>query len=72
MAAPFTSALVGSIDTSATLAIDVTARAPPGTAITGTMRVPGVVTLKLFLLHTGMFFSTSGASVRGCSTLAPL
>ena len=36
------------------------------------MRVPGFSGAKLFLLHTGIFFSTSGASVRGCSTLAPL
>ena len=29
----------------------------------GTIRVPGAFRLKLFLLHTGISFSTSGASV---------
>ncbi len=37
-----------------------------------TMRVPGFSSAKLFLLQTGIFFSISGASVRGCNTLAPL
>ena len=33
------------------------------------MRVPGFSGAKLFLLHTGMRFSTSGASVRGMQHL---
>jgi hypothetical protein len=53
--------------------MDATARAPPGSDGTvGTILVPGFSVAKLFLLHTGMFLSTSGARVRGCSTFAPL
>ena len=69
---PFTSGLDGSIDIRATLVIDATARTPPSALVTGTIFVPGFSGAKLFLLHTGIFFSASGASVRGCSTLAPL
>ena len=35
-------------------------------------RVPGFSGAKLFLLHTGIPRSASGANVRGCSTFAPL
>ena len=69
---PLSSGLAGSSDTSATLAMEVTARAPVAAELAGTILVPGFSGAKLFLLHTGMPFSISGASVLACSTLAPL
>ena len=69
---PEISALSGSIEISATCAIDVTARGPGGVFTSGTILVPGFSGAKLFLLHTGICLSAKGASVRGCSTLAPL
>ena len=69
---PLIAALAGSSETSATSAIDVTARAPCVPWMRGTILVPGFSGAKLFLLQTGILRSTSGASVRGCSTLAPL
>ena len=62
----------GSIDTSATSAIDVTACGPRAVLRRGTIFVPGFSGAKLFLLHTVIWRSTNGASVRGCRTLAPL
>ena len=73
MAVPFTAGFARSTDTSATFAIEVTARGPGGTSfVRGTMRVPGASRLKLFLLRLGCPSRSSGARVRGCSTLAPL
>ena len=69
---PLIAALAGSIEISATFAIDVTARGPGVVLVVGTMRVPGMARAKLFLLHTGICLSIRGASVRGCSTFAPL
>ena len=69
---PEISALAGSIEISATFAIDVTARGPGGVFTSGTIFVPGFSGAKLFLLHTGICRSTRGANVRGCSTFAPL
>ncbi len=72
MCTPPTPELAGSSETSATFAIEVTARAPGFPApSTGTIRVPGFSGAKLFLLHTGILRSTRGASVRGWSTFAP-
>ena len=71
--APLSAALAGSSETRATLLMEVTAQGPwRGRLVSGTMRVPGSEGAKLFLLQTGMRFSIKGASVRGCSTLAPL
>ena len=50
-------------------AIDFTAL-EQGTA-SDTMRVPSTSGLREFRISTGIFFSTAGMTVAGCSTLAP-
>ena len=50
-------------------AIDFTALAQ-GTA-SDTMRVPSTSGRREFRIRTGIFFSTAGITVAGCSTLAP-
>jgi hypothetical protein len=60
------------MEINATFAVEVTARAPEEAGILETIFVPRLSRSKLFLLHTGISRSASGASVRGWSTFAPL
>ena len=50
-------------------AIDLTAL--PQCTDSATMRVPSTSGRREFRISTGMFFSTAGTTVAGCSTLAP-